>query len=108
MPVLRGGVGEPTRKPGEPRMAGESDGRAVAGVEVVEPRVSAELPVVAHGERATLRLLSLPGEGVQPRLDRLLVVSGQLPRADDEIAVEKHFAVHQGLKEGDRLPLASG
>lgn len=80
----------------------------VDGVERVEPRLSIELPVVAHGERATLRVVSLPAGGAQPQLDRLLVVSGRLPEHEGQIAVEKHFAVHQGLKEGSTVPLASG
>lgn len=82
--------------------------RATPGVATAEARVVTALPVVAPrgGSRVELRVLSLPERGA-PALDKVLLISGALPTGPDEVLLEKHFALHQGLAQGDELTLAS-
>ncbi len=85
--------------------------RAIPGVRAVDARVIAELPgEVAQGgatSRIALRVLSLPESG-QPRLDQVLILSGGLPTAPDEVLLEKHLAQADHLKRGDTIAIASG
>jgi len=86
--------------------------RLLPGVAAADARVVAVLPVrirrAAVDDRVALRVLSLPRSG-QPRLDRVLVVSGHLPESADEVLLEKHLAQHHRLAAGDTIVVdASG
>lgn len=79
----------------------------VEGVAAVEARVAVDvtldLPDVV--EPATGRILSLPESGEEPRLNRLFLRSGRMPRVDArrEAVLGEAFAEANGLGPGDRL-----
>jgi putative ABC transport system permease protein len=80
---------------------------ALPGVQEADARAVAELPAAIGDHRVALRVLSLPDSG-QPRLDRVLVLSGKLPTGPSEILLEKHLAQHHHLAAGDSIAIASG
>lgn len=77
--------------------------RAIPGVAVAETRVTAQanLEVPGFPDPATALLVSIP-DGRQPRLNRLFIAQGRLPRphADDEVVVGEAFAEAHGLRPG--------
>lgn len=80
--------------------------RAIPGVDVVEPRVKADvrLEVAGFDDPVTGTLISLP-EDREPALNRLYVRAGRLPAAaaGDEVAISDSFAEAHGFTPGDRL-----
>jgi putative ABC transport system permease protein len=80
---------------------------ALAGVEVVQTRISEEiaLPIEGMERAAYARLLSLPRSG-EPATNALHVQSGRLPEygTEDEVVVLESFGRAHGLRPGDRLP----
>jgi putative ABC transport system permease protein len=80
---------------------------AIAGVEVVQTRISEEvmLPLEGMPRPASGRLLSLPDDG-ETATNALHLTSGRLPERgrDDEVAVLASFAESHGLQPGHRIP----
>ncbi len=78
--------------------------RHATGVAEAEGRVVASLPIAAPrgASRVELRVMSLP-DGGEPALDRVLLLSGALPRGPGEVLLEKHLAAHFGLAAGDTI-----
>jgi putative ABC transport system permease protein len=79
---------------------------AIEGVESVETRVvrSAILDVEGFDEPVIGQLVSIP-ENREPRLNRLAVRQGRLPRmgAPDEVVLSEPFAEAHGLQLGGRI-----
>jgi putative ABC transport system permease protein len=87
-----------------PRLAASS--RAIGHVDVAE-RLQADIGVrIAgrHGLRG--RIVGLPNRGRQPAVNRLLVLDGTMPNAD-QVAVETHLAERWSLHPGSHIELAT-
>ncbi|HKL77012.1 MAG TPA: ABC transporter permease, partial [Gammaproteobacteria bacterium] len=80
--------------------------RRLPGIAQAETRVvaGATLDLPAFDEPVTARLVSLP-DGRQPRLNRLFLRKGRLPRPEsrDETVISEAFAEAQDLQPGDTL-----
>jgi len=80
--------------------------RRLPGIAQAETRVvaGATLDLPAFDEPVTARLVSLP-DGRQPRLNRLFLREGRLPRPEsrDETVISEAFAEAQDLQPGDTL-----
>ena len=80
--------------------------REIPGVQAVETRVvrTAVLDVEGFDEPVIGQLVSVPERG-EPRLNRLALRQGRLPRAGspDEAVLTEPFAQAHGLEPGDRL-----
>ena len=79
---------------------------ALPGARAAESRLVAPVPLTLGDERVELRLISLP-DAAPPALDRVHLVSGRLPAADDEVVLEKHLAQHHHLGAGALLRVAA-
>lgn len=79
---------------------------ASPGVEAVQRRTQADLPVSVGGDKFEGRVVGLPAGG-DPAVDRVEVTSGDplKPSAPDAVLVEQHMADAFGLAPGDRLVL---
>lgn len=79
---------------------------AIPGVATAETRVTAQanLEVPGFQDPATALLVSIP-DGHQPKLNRLFLARGRLPRshADDEVVVAQSFAQAHDLHLGEGL-----
>ncbi len=75
---------------------------AIAGVQAVDMRVSGTVIVDVPGlsEAAVGHILSLP-EAEEPALNAPMLLSGTLPQTASEIAVNRPFALANGLGTGD-------
>ncbi len=77
------------------------------GVATVETRVAVDVTLDLPGlaEPATGHIISLPEDGGPPKLNRLFLRSGRLPRSDDrrEVVLGESFALANGLTLGDSL-----
>ncbi|MCL2449568.1 MAG: hypothetical protein FWD17_11520, partial [Polyangiaceae bacterium] len=66
--------------------------RALSGVATADARTVVTLPMrvrdAAVDERVAMRVISVPDIG-PPALDQVLLVSGHMPRASDELLLEK-------------------
>jgi len=84
------------------RLAGEA--RAATGVEAVQTRVQADLPLHVGRDKFLGRVVGLPAGG-QPAVDRVEVESGSYlrPAEPDSVLVEKHMADAFGLELGDAV-----
>jgi putative ABC transport system permease protein len=77
------------------------------GVAAVEPRVAVsvtlDLPWLA--EPATGRIVSLPEDGSEPKLNRVFLRRGRMPAPDSrrEVVLGEAFAEENGLRPGDSL-----
>ena len=84
---------------------------AIEGVDVVETRVVADVPLSVEGyeEPVTARLVSLPTDG-QPKLNRLFIARGRLPTPGKtwECVIGESFARAHGLAPGDRVRASIG
>ena len=84
------------------------DVRSIEGVRQVEGRISVELSLVTEpGDRANVRLLSVPGGG--PSINRLLLREGRLIRdPDKDVLVIAQFADARGIRPGDEIAVRAG
>ncbi|MES2475532.1 MAG: FtsX-like permease family protein [Verrucomicrobiota bacterium] len=77
------------------------------GVATVETRVAVDVTLDLPGlaEPATGHIISLPEDGGPPKLNRLFLRTGRLPRSDDrrEIVLGESFALANNLTLGDSL-----
>jgi len=80
---------------------------ALPGVSTVEPRVavSVTLDLPWLSEPATGRIVSLPEDGGEPRLNRVFLRAGRMPSPESrrEVVVSEAFAGENGLVPGDEL-----
>jgi putative ABC transport system permease protein len=80
---------------------------ALPGVASVELRVAVDVTLDLPGlsEPATGHLISLPEDGGPPKLNRLFLRTGRLPRSDErrEVVLGESFANANGLQTGDSL-----
>ncbi len=80
---------------------------ALPGVATVETRVAVDVTLDLPGlpEPATGHMISLPEDGGPPKLNRLFLRSGRLPRSDDrrEVVLGESFALANGMTLGDSL-----
>jgi len=84
------------------RLAGEA--REAPGVESVQARVQADLPLHVGADKFLGRVVGLPAAG-QPAVDRVEVESGTYlrPSEPDGVLVEKHMAGAFELRPGDAV-----
>jgi putative ABC transport system permease protein len=84
------------------RLAREA--RSTAGVEAVQARVQADLPLQVGGSKFLGRVVGLPA-GHQPSVNRVEVRSGSYlrPSEPNGVLVEKHMADAFDLAPGDRI-----
>jgi putative ABC transport system permease protein len=75
---------------------------ALPEVATAESRIVTTVPANLDRSRVALRVLSLP-DAKQPLLDRVLLLSGDLPDGNGEVLLEKHFATYHGLLPGDTV-----
>jgi len=80
-----------------------ADAAGIPGVEVVQTRYVADLPLEISGVKLLGRVVGLPESG-QPLVNQLKVIAGALPRGDG-VVVEEHMARHFGLVVGDHVSL---
>ncbi len=77
------------------------------GVATVETRVAVDVTLDLPGltEPATGHIISLPEDGGPPKLNRVFLRSGRLPRSDErrEVVLGESFALANGLTLGDSL-----
>jgi putative ABC transport system permease protein len=90
--------------PDASRLAATS--RAIRYVDVTE-RLQADVGVRIAGRHSLRgRIVGLPNSGRQPAVNRLLVLDGTTPRAD-QVAVETHLAKRWSLHPGSKVELAT-
>jgi putative ABC transport system permease protein len=81
--------------------------KTLSGVATVETRVVVDVTLDLPGltEPATGHIVSLPEDGGQPKLNRLLLRKGRFPRPDDrrEVVLGEAFATANSLQPGDSL-----
>ncbi len=80
------------------------DARSRAGVEAVQARTQADLPLEIGHTKLLGRVVGMPA-GHQPAVNRVEVDSGSYLRRDEPrgVVVERHTADHFGLMRGDRI-----
>ena len=81
--------------------------KTLSGVATVETRVVVDVTLDLPGltEPATGHIVSLPEDGGQPKLNRLMLRKGRFPRPDDrrEVVLGEAFATANSLEPGDSL-----
>jgi putative ABC transport system permease protein len=90
--------------PAAPHLAASS--RAIGHVDVTE-RLQADVGVRIAGRHSLRgRIVGLPNSGRQPAVNRLLVLDGTTPKAN-EVVVEAHLAKRWSLHPGSHVELAT-
>lgn len=77
---------------------------ATAGVGFVDRRTVLDLPIAIGEHKLLGRLVGMPA-GLQPQVNQVELLRGELPTPDtpDGVLVEEHMADHFDLAEGDTL-----
>jgi putative ABC transport system permease protein len=82
--------------------------RSTPGVDAVEERVQADLPLAVGADKLLGRIVALPAKH-QPAVNRVEVEKGSYldPRRPEGVVVEKHMAETFDLAPGDRIAIAA-